>query len=77
MQVCVELGGYVQQLNTHYGIYSALVRALEGEEQRRRAGAEALAAGATAGPGSGDGGAGGFTPEALLVGRMLRRDFER
>jgi Zn-dependent oligopeptidase len=64
----MDMGGYVQQLNTHYGIYSALVRALE---QQEAAAAAAGAAAAAAGAG------GGFSAEALLVGRMLRRDFER
>ena len=74
-QVCVELGGYVQELNTHYGIYTALVAALD-----RQAVAAPAAARAAAAPDSGGGGggeAGGFGAEALLVGRMLRRDFER
>ena len=70
----MDMGGYVQQLNTHYGIYSALARALEQQE----AAAAAAAAGAAAGAAAAAAGAGGgFSAEALLVGRMLRRDFER
>lgn len=83
--VCIDLGGYVQQLNTHYGIYSALATALR--EQQQQAGAAAAAGGggnggasaAAAAGGAGVRAAGdeGWTPEALLVGRMLQRDFER
>lgn len=60
LQVWLELSGYVQKLNTHFGLYSALVAALR-EQQR------AAAAGSVS----------GWDAEALLVGRMLRRDFER
>ncbi|KAL4424571.1 hypothetical protein ABPG77_009155 [Micractinium sp. CCAP 211/92] len=83
-QVCVDLSGYVQELNTHFGIYSALVRSLE--QHDAAAGAAAAAAAGAAGRGAAAlagavprtaPGGGGFTPEALLVGRMLRRDFER
>lgn len=61
----MEMGGYVQQLNTHYGLYSALARALREQQAVAAAGGAAAAA------------AQGWTPEALLVGRMLQRDFER
>lgn len=85
--MCIDLSGYVQELNTHFGIYSALVHSLERHEAAAAASAAAAAAGtggavpaaaaaAAAGVAAGPG-AGGFTPEALLVGRMLRRDFER
>ncbi len=82
--MCVDLSGYVQELNTHFGIYSALVRSLE--QHDAAAGAAAAAAAGAAGRGAAAlagavprtaPGGGGFTPEALLVGRMLRRDFER
>lgn len=78
----MELSGYVQELNTHFGIYSALVRSLELHDAAASAATAAAAAvGATeaaaAGTAEGSTGSDGFTPEALLVGRMLRRDFER
>ncbi|PRW32540.1 putative mitochondrial intermediate mitochondrial [Chlorella sorokiniana] len=68
-QVCMEMGAYVQQLNVHFGLYSALARALR-EQQAAAAAAVGPAAAAAAA-------AQGWTPEAVLVGRMLQRDFER
>jgi Zn-dependent oligopeptidase len=76
----MDMGGYVQQLNTHYGIYTALVRALKQQEAEAASDAAAAATGAAgaaaaAAPAASAGGE--FSAEALLVGRMLRRDFER
>ncbi len=66
----MEMGAYVQQLNTHFGLYSALARSLkEQQAATAAAGGQAAAAAAAA--------AQGWTPEAVLVGRMLQRDFER
>eukprot|EP00887_Chlorella_sp_A99_P005743 scaffold1.g5743.t1 len=102
-QTCIDLGTYVHDLNTHYGIYSALVHALDGHARRaaaaqgragggapprrRRWAAWLHAGGAGArGEGSGEGSGAsssggqledGFCEETVLVGRMLRRDFER
>lgn len=70
LQVCMEMGAYVQQLNVHFGLYSALARALR-EQQAAAAAAAGPAAAAAAAA------AQGWTPEAVLVGRMLQRDFER
>lgn len=66
----MEMGAYVQQLNVHFGLYSALARALR-EQQAAAAAAAGPAAAAAAAA------AQGWTPEAVLVGRMLQRDFER
>ena len=92
LQTCIELGGYVQELNNHFGIYTALVRALEAQDAACAAAAAAAtpsthgggAAAAEAAAGAGGAAQGqhlpgglGFSAEALLVGRMLRRDFER
>lgn len=99
VQVCVELSGYVHELNTNYGLYSALARALRQHDTAAAAstGAErhasaagvlaasftsaAAAAGAAAGERAAEvseaAAAGGWDAEALLVGRMLKRDFER
>jgi intermediate peptidase len=66
---CVSLGGYVHGLNSHHGLYSALARSLPPDDA------------STAACIDGDADAAplprGFDAETLLVGRMLRRDFER
>ncbi|KAL4855723.1 Mitochondrial intermediate peptidase [Chlorella vulgaris] len=91
-QVCVELSGYVHELNTNYGLYSALARALRQHDtaaaastgaERHASAAGVLAASFTSAAGeraaevSEAAAAGGWDAEALLVGRMLKRDFER
>lgn len=81
-EACGQLGAFVHELNTHYGLYTALCRCLDGGE------------GVGVGVGSGmllppvaAGGRGGggdhhhqrrrIDAEYRYVGEMLRRDFER
>jgi hypothetical protein len=93
LDVCVGLGDYVHELNTHPALYSALDRAVGGLQEEatsrsaaRAAAAAAAAATAAAAP-SGQaaaaafrelpGGASSLEDETLLVGRLLLRDFRR
>jgi intermediate peptidase len=69
---CVSLGGYVHSLNSHYGLYAALARSLPPDDASTAACIEGAADAAAAAPLPR-----GFDAETLLVGRMLRRDFER
>lgn len=107
-RVCIDLGGYVHQLNTHYSLYTALSSALERHYAAEAAAAQAAGRGAAAGTGSfgsspsgssegssspsgstcsstqGSSSTGGssspgsgWSEEAVLVARMLKRDFEQ
>ena len=87
-QVCIELGGYVHDLNTHYGLYTALVHAMEPAQptalpDSTTGSRSASASTAPPFPPSMSGSSScqawppGFCEETLLVARMLRRDFER
>ena len=49
LQACVELSGYVQELNTHYSLYTALVRALQHHEAAAAAAAAPSARGEAGG----------------------------
>jgi intermediate peptidase len=60
---CGQLGAFVHELNTHYGLYTALCRALEN--------------GNSSGDHSGDAATCRSNKEYRYVGEMLRRDFER
>lgn len=84
---CVQLGAYIHDLNTHYGLYTSLVRALERHDRSVAAAASAAASRgqqqqelgmpstqtAVAAAAAND----GFCEETVHVGRMLQRDFER
>lgn len=86
--VCMDLGGYVQQLNTHYGLYTALEAALRqaGAPQHPHSTAGGIGPGSVgsfAGAGvqhnehNNNSSGGEWDEETLLVGRMLLRDFQR
>jgi mitochondrial intermediate peptidase len=72
--VVVDLGGYVHELNTHYGLYTALMHALRVWDREQAAGSSGQVTRSSSKP---VGNAGGFSEETVLVGRMLQRDFER
>lgn len=73
---CGQLGAFVHELNTDYGLYTALCRRLDGVSGARRTGATSLK------DDVGDEGTEGSNEtkemaEYRYVGEMLRRDFER
>ena len=75
-----------QRLNTHYPLYTALTAALAEHDRATAAGGVSSNNSSSSSSGSRNDGSsdpppsphgGGWTPECLLVGRMLARDFER
>ena len=64
---CVRLGGFVQELNTHVGLYSALCRALDTMRSSRNINNN----------GSSHEQKDVHDDEYMYVGEMLKRDFER
>ena len=80
-QVCMQLGSYVHDLNTNYALYTALSAALPKEHSKpsSQSNIATAAAAAAAAPLIQNNRLGGdqWDEETLLVGRMLKRDFER
>jgi mitochondrial intermediate peptidase len=80
-RVCIDLGSYVHELNTHYSLYTALKAAVPPGASSY----SSLFPATTASSSSHFNGRStnnctannNFTEETLLVGRMLLRDFER
>ena len=73
---CGQLGAFVHELNTHYGLYTALCRRLEGVSGARRTGPTAHE-GSFQDTGKTRDHETKEMAEYRYVGEMLRRDFER
>ena len=79
---CGQLGAFVHELNTHYGLYTALCKCLDGESGANRTGSAHRAGSANQvstllGSGAVPGKTAKEVAEYRYVGEMLRRDFER
>lgn len=77
LQAVMVVAKYIQELNMHHGLYTAVVQSLQHYERLQSSSSATSSAGSSSSIEVSEAARAGYNPETVLVGRALQKDFEQ